>query len=127
MAGGTPKDPVAFWREMFVQWEQGVNAMATQVMSTGEFSREMNRMMGVSVRMQKAMQKMLARHFDALNLTTKDDFKGLGERLLSMEEQMIRMTAALERLAASDDSMSLHVPHRVARTKGFRGTEAAKS
>ncbi len=125
MAGDTPKDPVALWREMVVQWEQGVNAMATQVMSTGEFSREMNRMMGVSVRMQKAMQEMLARYFDALNLPTKDDFKGLGERLLSMEEQMIRMTATLERLAASDDP-PLHAPPRVARTKRFRGKEAAK-
>jgi hypothetical protein len=62
-----------------------------------------------------------------LNLPTEDHVMGLGERLLSMEDQMHRITTALERLAASDHRMPLHVQNRVVRTKRSRGTEAAKS
>ena len=109
MAGDTPKDPAALWREMMVQWEQGVNALATQVMGTGEFSRDMNRMMAVSLRMQKAMQKMLGRFFDALNLPTKDELQGLGERVQSMEEQLDRVTAAIERLAGPGDAAAFRL------------------
>lgn len=127
MASDTPKDPSALWREMVAQWEQGVNALATQVMSTGEFSRDVNRMMGVSLRMQKAMQQMLGRYFDALNLPTKDDLKGLGERLQAMEEQLGRVVAALERLAGPGDAAVSGGPPRVARTKRFQDEEAPKS
>ena len=66
---------------MVVQWEQSVNALATQVMATGEFSWDMNWMMGVSLRMQKVMQEMRGRYLDALDLTTKDDLKALGHLL----------------------------------------------
>ena len=68
MAASNFKDPAALWREMLGQWEKGVNAMATQVMTTGEFSRDLNRVMGVTLRMQKATQELLGRYFDALNL-----------------------------------------------------------
>lgn len=128
MAGDTPpkKDPAALWREMVVQWEQSVNALATQVMATGEFSWDMNWMMGVSLRMQKVMQEMRGRYFDALDLTTKDDLKALGERLQSMKAQLRLMAASLERLAGPSDA-ALGAPPRVARTKRFRGDEAPKS
>ena len=126
MAGDIPKDPAALWREMVVQWEQGVNALATQVMGTGEFSRDMNKMMGVSLRLQKSTQELLGRYFDALNLPTKDDLKGLGERLQSIEEQLGRVAAAIERLAGPGDAAALGAAPRVARTKRFRGEEAPK-
>ena len=127
MVNATPKDPAALWREMVVQWEQGVNALATQVMSTGEFSRDMNRTMAVSLRIQKSTQELLGRYFDALNLPTKDDIKGLGVRLQSMEEQLIRMSAAIEQLAGTNGAGGLDAPPRVARTRRYRGGEGSKS
>lgn len=96
-------------------------------MSTDEFSRDMNRVMGVSLGMQKTSQEMLSRQFDALNLPTKDDLKGLGERLGAMEEQLAQMTLALERLAAPGEAAAVSAAPRVARTKRFHEGEARKS
>jgi len=126
VADATPRDPAELWRDMIAQWEKSMNAFASEFMSTGEFSRDMNRLMGVSMRMQKAMQEMLGRYFDALNLPTKDDLKGIGERLHSMEKQLGRMAATLERLAGPADVAAGAAP-RVARTKRFRGEEARKA
>ena len=126
MAGSNSNDPTAVWRDMMAQWEKGVNALATQTMGTSEFSRDVNRVMGVSLRMQKSMQDMFSRYFDALNIPTKDDLKGLGERLHAIEEQIGRMTVMLERLGETGDTASNASP-RVSRTRRFRGEEASKS
>lgn len=101
MAKEFPKDPAALWREMLGQWEQGMNAMATQVMSSDDFGRDMGRVMGASLRMQKSSQEMLGRYFDALNLPTKDDLRALGERMQVMEEQLGRVLDAVEAMGGT--------------------------
>lgn len=120
------KDPAALWREMLGQWEQGVNAMATQVMTSGEFSRDMNRVMSASLRIQKTSQELLGRYFDALNLPTKDDIRALGERLQAMEEQLGRIADAVERGAGSSQS-KLTTAAPMPRTKRYRAPEGEKS
>ncbi len=118
MSGNYPKDPLAMWREMLTQWEKGANAMATETMAKGEFSREMNRVLGVSLKMQKVSQEMLGRYFDALNLPTKDDFTALGDRLQAMEEQLTRVADAVERVAGTEQE-KLGAAPRVKRTKRY--------
>ena len=105
-----PKGPFALWRNMLGQWEKGMNDAATKTMASGEFSREMNRVPGASLQMNKARKELLARYFDALNLPTKDDLNALGERLQTMEEQIMRVADAVERIAGSgpDKSARLH-------------------
>jgi Poly(R)-hydroxyalkanoic acid synthase subunit (PHA_synth_III_E) len=117
------RDPVALWREMLSQWEKGVNAMATQTMATNEFSREMNRVLGASLRMQKTGQELLRRYFDALNIPTKDDLNTLGERLRAMEVQLTRLTDSLEKLTGREPE-SVGAPMR---TKRFAGTVEDKT
>ena len=123
MAASNFKDPAALWREMLGQWEKGVNAMATQVMTTGEFSRDLNRVMGVTLRMQKATQELLGRYFDALNLPTKDDLRAIGERLQVLEEQIGRVVEAVERMAGTEQS-KVDTTARVRRTKRYRAPTA---
>ena len=125
MAASNFKDPAALWREMLGQWEKGVNAMATQVMTTGEFSRDLNRVMGVTLRMQKATQELLGRYFDALNLPTKDDLRAIGERLQAVEEQIGRVVEAVERMAGTEES-KVDTTERVRRTKRYRAPVAQR-
>ena len=125
MAASNFKDPAALWREMLGQWEKGVNAMATQVMTTGEFSRDLNRVMGVTLRMQKATQELLGRYFDALNLPTKDDLRAIGERLQVVEEQIGRVVEAVERMAGTEQS-KVDTTERVRRTKRYRAPVAQR-
>lgn len=126
MSENYPKDPIALWREMLSQWEKGVNAMATQAMTTSGFSREMNRVLGASLQMQKTGQELLRRYFDALNLPTKDDLNALGERLRAMEEQILRVADAVERMAGSEPN-KIDAPARVKRTKRYVAPAEEKS
>lgn len=118
MAGSGAKDPAALWREMVGQWEKGVNALATQYMGTDEFSRDANRVMTASLKMQKGLQEMMGRYFDALNLPTKPDIDSLGERLSAIEDELGRLSAALERVAGPSEEPGGGVP-RVPRTKRY--------
>jgi Poly(R)-hydroxyalkanoic acid synthase subunit (PHA_synth_III_E) len=118
MSENYPKDPIALWREMLGEWEKGVNAMATKTMASSEFSREMNRVLGASLQLQKTGQELLRRYFDALNLPTKDDFNSLGERLRAMEEQFMRVADAVERIAGREPD-KVGAPVRVKRTKRY--------
>lgn len=118
MADSGAKDPAALWREMVGQWEKAVNALATEHMGTSEFSRETNRAMSVSLRIQKGMQEVMGRYFDALNLPTKTDIEGLGVRLSAIEDEIGRVSAAIERLAGPVEGPAGGVP-RIPRTKRF--------
>jgi len=118
MAESGAKDPAALWREMVGQWEKGVNALVTEYMGTGEFSREANRVMSASLRIQKGMQQVMGRYFDALNLPTKPDIDALGERLHAIEDELGRLNAAIERLAGPAEGPAGGVA-RVPRTKRF--------
>lgn len=118
MADSSANDPAALWREMVGQWEKSMNSLATEVMGTGEFSRETNRLMSASLQIQKGMQEVMGRYFDALNLPTKPDIDALGERLYAIEDELGRLNEALERLAGPTDGPAGGVP-RVPRTKRY--------
>lgn len=126
MAESGAKDPAALWREMVGQWEKGVNALVTEYMGTGEFSREANRVMSASLRIQKGMQQVMGRYFDALNLPTKPDIDALGERLHAIEDELGRLNAAIERLAGPAEGPAGGVA-RVPRTKRFSPTSDHKA
>ena len=66
----------------------------------------------------RGMQEVMGRYLDALNLPTKTDIDGLGERLHAIEDELSRVSAAIEKLAGSSDGPAGGVP-RVARTKRF--------
>jgi hypothetical protein len=59
----------------------------------------MNQAMGMSVRMQHAMGEMMGRTLTAMNMPTRADLVAIGERLQGIEEQLVRLTAAMERLS----------------------------
>ncbi len=118
MSDKFPTDPFALWRDMLGQWEKGLNEAATKTMGSGEFSREMNRVLGASLQMKKARKELLSRYFDALNLPTKDDLNALGERLQAMEEQIVRVADAVERIAGKEPD-KIGAPARASRTKRY--------
>lgn len=126
MSDKNPMDPFAMWRDMLGQWEKGMNAAANKTMASGDFSREMNRVLGASLQMKKARKELLTRYFDALNLPTKDDLNALGERLQAMEEQIVRVADAVERMAGREPE-KIGGPVRVRRTKRYEPPEEKKA
>lgn len=92
-----PFDPLAVWRDMLSKWEAGVNDLANRNMASPEFSQVMNQAMGMSVRMQHALGEMMQKYLTAMNMPSRADLIAVSERLQGIEDQLARLTSAMER------------------------------
>jgi len=104
---------------MISQWEQSVNAMLTQHMSTSEFGKQMHESMGSSAQAMKALSKMSGQ----LSSATKDDVTELSRRLQAIEEQLAEVTSMLQRLLPQETAA--RPKRQISRSKRFK--EAAPS
>jgi polyhydroxyalkanoic acid synthase PhaR subunit len=109
-----PFDPLALWRDMLAKWETGVNDLSNKSMGSPEFSQFMNQAMGMSVRMQHAVGDMMGKYLTAMNMPTRADLVAIGERLQSIEDQLARISTAIER-ASSVESKTYDGPPRTKR------------
>ncbi|SFQ37249.1 hypothetical protein [Variovorax sp. 770b2] len=95
-------DPFTYWRDVVSQVEKGVNEFANRKMKSDKFVRGMNKVVGVSMAAKKMRQDLMQRYFEALNLPSRADVLALAEKLQSIEDRLIGMAAALERLDRLD-------------------------
>lgn len=95
-----PFDPFALWRDTLSKWETGVNDLANKNMASPEFSQFVNQAMGMSVSMQHALGEMMGKYLTTMNMPTRADLAAIGERLQSIEDQLARLSAAVERASA---------------------------
>jgi hypothetical protein len=94
-------DPVAMWQTMVGEMEKGFNAFASKAMATPEFSQAMNRAGGVAAGAQKQLGELMEKYLLAMNLPSREQVTGLGERLASIEAQIGEMKFMLGQLAAN--------------------------
>jgi hypothetical protein len=71
-------------------------------MATEEFSRSMGQFMDVYLNMQKSMNEGMNRYFAALNVPSRTDVLGLGERLSAIERQLSAISMRLEAIGANE-------------------------
>lgn len=95
-----PTDPLAMWREWLSQSERQWNAFFNESMSTPQYSQSVGRFMELYVAAQRQLGETMGRHLAALNVPTRADVMGLGERLAGLETRLARIEAALARLAS---------------------------
>lgn len=99
-----PNDPVQLWHSMLAEMEKGFNAMATQVMGSEQFSKTAHQLTGASVGAQKTMGDMMERYLVSMNMPSRAQMVGMGERLQTIEAQLNEIKAVLYR--AYPDAMS---------------------
>ncbi|MBV8095238.1 MAG: hypothetical protein JOY71_03345 [Acetobacteraceae bacterium] len=104
MAESPLKDPAALWRDWVAQWEKGLNTFANQTMGSDEFSKYLNQMTSLMLRMQQSMGDLLGRYLKFLNLPSRDDLARLEERLQGIDASLNRISMMLERAAASREA-----------------------
>jgi hypothetical protein len=80
------KDPAAAWRDLVAQWEKNVN----------EFSKAVNQAMGLSAGMQSSLSEAMGRYLASLNLPSRTEMAGIGERLNAIEERLDRVLTLLQ-------------------------------
>jgi SMC interacting uncharacterized protein involved in chromosome segregation len=109
-------DPVALWQQMIGEMEKGFNALATQTMTSPEFSKAMNQAGGVSAGAQKQFGDFMEKYLLSMNLPSRAQMIGMAERLQSIEAQLGEIKTMLQQMnagAAPQGSM----PPRPPRTR----------
>ncbi len=123
IADGKSKDARDGISETIAMLEKEFNLIATALMGTEEFSRTATVVSGLQMRLQKAMEAHMARQLARLNMPSKDDITALGERMMSIDDRLIRVEEMLERIAPRKADSA---PDRPPRTKkpGSSGSQS---
>src|SRR5262245_37685007 len=111
-------DPFAMWREWVSQSERQWNTFLNQAMGSESYSQSVGRFMEFYVAAQKQLGESMGRYLTALNLPTRADLLGLGDRLAAIETRLARLEAVLTRGsdgAAGDDAVPAARPPRTRR------------
>jgi hypothetical protein len=90
------KDPAAAWRDLVAQWEKNLNDLANRTMGSDEFSKAINQAMSLSAGMQSSLSEAMDRYLASLNLPSRAEMAGVGERLHAIEERLDRVLALLQ-------------------------------
>ncbi len=96
MAGSSPSDPAAMFREMLGQWESMANEFGANMLKSGEFTRVMHGANAASMKLKEARTDMMERALDAANMPTKSEVADISARLTQIEASVMRIEAMLE-------------------------------
>ena len=86
-------DLFGIWRTLMQQWETQANAALTEMTGNEAFSREMNRSMAGSLRMQAAFNEAVEKALATLNLPSRDDVARLAAQLSAIERKLDLLAA----------------------------------
>ncbi|MGJ3648903.1 hypothetical protein ACLB0R_10575 [Sphingomonas sp. GlSt437] len=110
MAGDTPNDPAALFREMLGQWENMANQWGAELLKTGQFSRAMHGATSAAMKAREVRDDMMARALDAAQMPSKADIADMSARLARVEESVARIEAMLRSIAAASVTPGKPVP-----------------
>ncbi|MEL6363713.1 MAG: hypothetical protein AAFR11_02600 [Pseudomonadota bacterium] len=68
-------------------------------MGTEEFAKTANAASAVQMRVQKGVNSHMARQLAMFNMPSREDINALAERVMTMDERLVRIEAMLQRIA----------------------------
>lgn len=93
------QDPADAIRAAIAALEERIDMIATSLMGTEEFARTANVAAQLQLRMKKGVNDHMARQLALFNMPSREDITAIGERLMTMDERLIRIETMLARLA----------------------------
>lgn len=91
-------DPAEAFRNLITEWERGFDAMANRLMGTEEFSRSMNQVQDLQLRMQKRFNEAMAEQLSHFNLPSREDVLRLGENVRALDKRLAKVEKQLKKL-----------------------------
>jgi len=88
-------DLFGIWRTMMQQWETQTNAALTELSGKEEFSREMNRSMAVTLKLQAAFNEAVEKGLATFNMPSRDDLARVADRIAAVEMKLDALLAAV--------------------------------
>lgn len=123
------QDPSESVREAVATLEERVDAIATAIMGTEEFAKTANFAANLQLRMQKGMAGHMSRQLALFNMPSRDDMTALAERVMTMDERLVRIEELLVQILSAQNGSAAHVAAaagpRPARTRRPRPKEAS--
>jgi len=92
-------DPAEAFRNLITEWERGFDAMANKLMGTDEFSRSMNQLQDLQLRMQKRFYEAMAEQLSHFNLPSREDVLRLGENIRALDKRLAKLERNLKKLS----------------------------
>jgi len=99
ISGKPIKDPADAMRGAISRLEERVDSLATTLMGTEEFAGAANLAANLQLRAQKGMGDHMARQLAFFNMPSREDIAALGERLIAMDDRLVRIETMLARMA----------------------------
>jgi hypothetical protein len=117
IAARNSKDSQDGFREAIAILEQEFNSIATTLMGTEEFGRTATVVSNLQLRLQKALENHMARQLQRFNLPSRDDITALGERMMNIDDRLVRVEEMLSRMAPKDSKSRAKRPPRTKKPK----------
>ena len=105
-----PKGPLDAFRDLVGQWERGVNDFANEAMANEQFSRLMHGVTSTAAGARAGLGEAMERYLATLNLPSRADITGIGERLQAIEAQLNRLTEIVAQVASVDAAPATMAP-----------------
>ncbi|MEO1656973.1 MAG: hypothetical protein AAFR65_04570 [Pseudomonadota bacterium] len=90
-------------------------------METEEFSKTANAASSVQMRMRKGMNTHMARQLALFNMPSREDMTALAERVMTMDERLVRIEAMLQRMVPDAAAPRSGQPPRTKKPPADRG------
>ncbi|MBD2843056.1 hypothetical protein [Erythrobacter rubeus] len=95
-------DPMDAIRKAIGDLETRFDDMAKAVFGTDAFARATGTATEIGVKAQKQMADQMSRNLEFFNMPSREDVTAIGERLMTIDERLIRIEAAIEKLVPPD-------------------------
>ena len=122
MAENSPNDPMDSLRKAMSDLESRFDEMSKAIFGTDAFARTTGAATELGAKVQKGMADQMSKNLEFFNMPSRTDITAIGERLMAMDERLVRIEASLARLAPREDSASSGPP----RTRKPRAKKSAK-
>jgi hypothetical protein len=118
------KDVAAGIREKIAGFEKDFNAVAGVLFATQEFAKTASIVADLRLQVRKAIEDHMARQLERFNLPSRDDIAALGERMMNIDDRLIRVEEMLQELLPRTKRSTSGRPPR---TKKKKTSKAAAS
>jgi hypothetical protein len=92
-------DPFGIWSGLAAQLEKRAKELAQQGVNSEQFTQGMNKALGATLAAKKVNKDLMRRWLESLDVPTRADVEALGERLQAIDDRLVAIADALDRLA----------------------------
>lgn len=96
-------DPMDTVRKAIGDLETRFDEMAKAVFGTDAFAKASGTATEIGAKAQRQMADQMSRNLEFFNMPSRADVTAIGERLMTIDDRLIRIEAALEKLVPADD------------------------